>query len=166
DLPSLFKELFRVLKPNGLLLFTTFGLDTLLELRQSWAAVDSKTHVHPFVDMHDMGDELLRAKFSDPVMDMEMLQVTYSDVLLIMKDLKALGAHNMSMTRNLGLTGKDRLKACISAYEKFRDMDGQLPVSYEVVYGHAWKPKTSLNSEFRISVDKIKRVNSNESDAE
>lgn len=134
-----FREFHRVLRPGGLLLFSSFGPDTLKELRSSWAEVDSTPHVNRFPDMHDVGDALVRTGFAEPVMDMEMLTLTYPDVMAIMRDLKSIGAHNVNQGRARGLTGKAGLQRMRTAYETFRQPDGRLPVSYEVVYGHAWQ---------------------------
>lgn len=140
NLERTFTELRRVLRPGGLLLFSTLGPDTLKELRASWAAADGRTHVNAFIDMHDVGDSLLRARFAEPVMDMEQLTLTYADARDLMRDLKTLGAHNVTAGRAHGLTGKGRLKAVVTAYEGFRS-EGVLPATYEVVYGHAWVPE-------------------------
>lgn len=137
DLDRTFAEVRRVLKPDGLFMFSTLGPDTLKELRQSWQSVDANVHVHTFIDMHDVGDALLRTQFADPVMDMETITLTYKDARTLMHDLKALGAHNASANRNKGLTGRCRLKSMLEAYEQFR-RDGVLPATYEVVYGQAW----------------------------
>lgn len=139
DLDSAFAEMRRVLRPGGLLLFSSLGPDTLKELRASWAAADGRTHVNAFMDMHDVGDALLRARFAEPVMDMETLTLTYADARGLMRDLKTLGAHNVTAGRAHGLTGKGRLNAMLAAYEGLR-RDGVLPATYEVVYGHAWVP--------------------------
>jgi len=139
DLPGAFAEFLRVLRPGGLLMFSTFGPDTLAELRAAWAAVDGHSHVSRFVDMHDLGDLLVGTRFAEPVMDCERLTVTYATVDDLMRDLKTLGAHNVTAGRARGLTGRRRLDAMRAAYERFRT-DGRLPASYEVVYGHAWGP--------------------------
>jgi malonyl-CoA O-methyltransferase len=138
DLDRVFAEFQRVLKPEGVLLFSTLGPDTLIELRRSWAAADGYNHINTFLDMHDIGDALMRARLADPVMDVERLTLTYPDVGGLMRDLKVLGAHNVTFGRARGLTGKGRLQTMQSAYEPFRHPDGLLPVSCEVVYGHAW----------------------------
>lgn len=144
DLPKVFKEFKRVLAPGGLLLFSSFGPDTLTELRQSWAEVDDLAHVNAFADLHDVGDALVQTGFLDPVMDMEMLTVTYKDVKTVMKDLKQIGAHNVMQGRSHNITGKNKLQKMIKAYEHFR-IEGLLPVSHEIVYGHAWVPETKNN---------------------
>ena len=87
-----FAEVRRVLKPEGLFAFSTFGPDTLMELCAAWAAVDEYHHVHPFMDMHDVGDALVRAGLMGPVLDVERVQLTYSDVMGLMQDLKGIGA--------------------------------------------------------------------------
>ncbi|HFD91708.1 MAG TPA: malonyl-[acyl-carrier protein] O-methyltransferase BioC [Gammaproteobacteria bacterium] len=138
DLDLAFRELRRVLRPGGLLMFTTFGPDTLKELRASWQAADGFTHVNAFTDMHDIGDALLRCGFADPVMDMETLTVTYPHVRALMDDLKAIGARNFTAGRPRGLTGRERLRKMTAAYEALRE-NGVLPATYEVVYGHCWK---------------------------
>jgi len=146
DLDRTFAECRRVLKPNGLLMFTSLGPDTLKELRQSWQRVDSTVHVHTFIDMHDVGDALLRARLADPVMDMETITLTYQDVHTLMRDLKTLGAHNASPERTRSLTGKSRFLAMFAAYEQYR-VNGLLPATYEVVYGQAWAPADKSRAE-------------------
>lgn len=160
DLENTFREIKRVLKPGGVLLYTTLGPDTLKELRTSWAAVDERVHVNTFIDMHDIGDAMLRAKLAEPVMDMEMLTMTYEDALILMRDLKTLGAHNVNPGRNQGLTSGKKIKAVTKAYEQFRMSDGLLPASYEVVYGHAWRAEkeseqTYPPGEFAVSLDHL-----------
>lgn len=140
DLPAVFGEFVQVLKPNGLLMFATFGPDTLKELRASWGRVDGFTHASQFVDMHDVGDALLQAGFRDPVVDMETITLTYTEVRGLLRDLKGIGANNATSGRNHGLTGKARLQAFLQAYEYFRQENGLYPATYEVVYGHAWAP--------------------------
>jgi malonyl-CoA O-methyltransferase len=140
DLDRTFRECYRVLKPGGLLMFSTLGPDTLKELRASWLAVDDYAHVNKFIDMHDIGDAMVKVQLSDPVMDVESIIMTYPDVYKLMRDLKTLGAHNVNTGRIHGLTGKGRLKTMIESYETYRK-DDQLPATYEIVYGHAWVPE-------------------------
>ncbi len=135
-----FAEMQRVLQPGGLFMFSTFGPDTLKELRQAYAGTDGYSHVHRFIDMHDLGDMLVATGFATPVMDMEQISVTYSDVTSLMRDLKSIGAHNVTCGRRQGLTGKSQLQAVTRNYEQFRRA-GRLPATFEVVYGHAWKPE-------------------------
>jgi malonyl-CoA O-methyltransferase len=96
--------------------------------------------VHRFIDMHDIGDMLVRSGFADPVMDMENLTLTYAAVRDLMRDLKAIGAGNAARGRPAGLSGKALLAAVERNYETLR-RDGRLPATFEVVYGHAWKPQ-------------------------
>jgi malonyl-CoA O-methyltransferase len=139
DLARTFAECARVLRPGGLLLFSTFGPDTLKELRAAWSTVDGHPHVSGFIDMHDIGDTLLRARLADPVMDAERLTLTYERVADLMRDLKQLGASNAANARPRGLTGRRRLAAVEAAYEAQRAA-GRLPATYEVVYGLGWAP--------------------------
>jgi malonyl-CoA O-methyltransferase len=155
DLGQTFRELLRVLKPGGLLMFTTFGPDTLKELRAAWSEVDGDTHVSGFPDMHDVGDALVHARFGDPVIDVDRMTLTYDGVGRLMRDLKLLGAHNVTRGRPRGLTGKGRLRAMEAAYEQFR-RGGKLPASYEVVYGHAWAPEQRQEAGVvQVPVDRI-----------
>lgn len=147
-----FAEMHRVLGSGGLALFSTFGPDTLKELRASFQGVDRHTHVHRFVDLHDVGDMLVACGFADPVMDMEVITLTYDDVMGLMRDLKAIGAHNVSLGRPAGLTGKSLLARVTRNYEVFR-RDGKLPATFEVIYGHAWKPQPRVSSTGRPVID-------------
>lgn len=156
DLPTAFAELRRVLRPNGLLMFTSFGPDTLHELRAAWAAADGgrDAHVGTFIDLHDVGDALVRAGFADPVMDAERITLTYRSTRALMADLKALGAHNVLAGRPRGLTGRHRLAAVEAAYEAQR-RDGRLPATWEVVYGHAWAPAASARAPQQRTADGV-----------
>jgi malonyl-CoA O-methyltransferase len=157
-----FAELRRVLKPNGVLLFSSFGPDTLRELRNAWAVVDQHTHVNRFIDMHDLGDAMMRAGLAEPVLDIERFTLTYADAMTLMRELKAIGAHNVTAGRRHGLTGRTALKQMLAAYETQR-RDGSLPASYEVVYGQAWgndrpaKHQHDLPDEVHVPISKIGR---------
>lgn len=158
-----FDELRRVMRPGGLVLFTTFGPDTLKELRESWAVANGHTHVHRFDDMHHIGDELVQAGFHDPVMDCETLTVRYPEARDLMRDLKAIGAHNAGTDRPRGLTGRRRFRHVLDHYERFRD-DGMLPATWEVVYGHALAPeegqprRTEGGQEASFSVENLRKT--------
>lgn len=153
-----FGEIRRVLRPGGLLLFTTFGPDTLKELRAAWRAADGATHVSRFIDMHDLGDALVRAGLAEPVMDVEHLTLTYADLRGLMRDLKTMGARNATAGRSRGLTGRRRLAAVEAHYETLR-RDGRLPATWEVVYGHAWagQPRSGGPQETAVPVTNIGR---------
>jgi malonyl-CoA O-methyltransferase len=137
DLETTLKDFHRVLAPGGLLIFATFGPDTLKELRTAFAAVDDAPHVNRFIDLHDIGDMLIHAGFASPVMEMEMLTLTYDDLKSMMRDLKGIGAHNAAAARKRGLLGKTAWARLEQAYEAQR-REGRLPATFEVVYGHAW----------------------------
>lgn len=143
DLDLACREMHRVLRPQGLLMFSTFGPDTLMELRAATSADPAHTHVSRFFDMHDIGDALVRAGFAAPVLDVERFTLTYDDVLALMRDLKVIGAHNATAGRPRGLEGRSFLRRVTENYERFR-RDGKLPATYEVVYGHAWRGASPL----------------------
>ena len=132
---ALFREIERVLKPVGYFIFSTMGPDTLHELRNSWQSVDNAQHVNTFADMHDVGDDLLRVGFVDPVMTNERLMVTYASLRALMKDLKASGVGIIDPEPRRGLFGKQAWQQLQRQYEKRRLADSQLPVTYEVIYG-------------------------------
>ena len=161
DPDAVFRECRRILRPGGLFLFTTFGPDTLKELRAAWRSVDPGLHVHEFLDMHDLGDALVRARFADPVMDVERLTLTYAEVPAVLRDLKAIGAHNAASARRSTLTGKTQFARFVQAYETFRSSDGRLPASYETVFGHAWAPLAEKQAQSEgqavISLEHLRR---------
>ena len=138
DLDKTFQGFHASLAPNGLLLFASFGPDTLKEIRQSWEQVDQLPHTSDFADMHEIGDSLLQAGFIDPVTDMEMITMTYANVRQLMRDIKQIGASNSQSNRQKGLMGKQKLTAFEQAYEQFKTVDGLYPASWEIIYGHAW----------------------------
>jgi len=152
-----FAEIQRVLRPDGLLMFTTLGPDTLRELRQAWAEVDDYPHVNMFYDMHDVGEAMMEAGLAEPVLDTDRYTLTYDSAMGLMKDLKTLGARNVNSGRRRGLTGKQTINDVATAYEQFR-RDDVLPATYEVVYGHAWGgqiKQQQLDGEVRISINQI-----------
>ena len=130
-------EARRVLKASGFFAFGTFGPDTLSELRSAWAQADGYNHVNRFSDMHEIGDALVHAGLTEPVLDVDRIEVGYPDVLTLMRDLKAIGAHNVTAGRSRSLAGRQRLARVQRAYEGFR-RDAQLPATYEVLYGASW----------------------------
>jgi len=138
DVSRALAEFRRVLRPGGLVLFSTFGPDTLRELRAAFAAVDGEPHVNRFIDMHDIGDALMHAGFVHPVMEMEYITLTYTDLSGLLREIKAMGAHTVLDGRRAGLFGKTAWQGLQAAYETHRRADGRLPATWEVVYGHAW----------------------------
>ena len=139
DLASLFGECMRVLKPGGFMVFSSFGPDTLMELRAAWAEADQRAHVGRFLDMHDVGDAMLAAGLRDPVLDVFRYTLTYSEPRKLLQELQGLGATNADRQRERGLTGKSRYQRMLAAYEAMR-VDGRIPATWEVVSAHAWGP--------------------------
>lgn len=161
DLAGPLAEVRRVLSPGGLFACSTFGPDTLHELRAAWSAVDGDSHVNRFLDLHDVGDALVRAGFAEPVLDVERVVLTYADTTALMRDLKAIGAHNATRGRPRGLTSRARMEKMRTAYERFR-RDGRVPASFEIVYATAWAGTERTTApvsggEARIAVDAIRR---------
>ena len=140
DLDAAFDGFRRVMRADGRLVFSTFGPDTLHELRLAYAEVDSASHVSRFLDIHQVGDALLAAGFRDPVLEREVFTLTYADALTLMRELRAIGATHADPARPRGLAGKQHLKDVIAAYEGFRE-EGRLPATYEVVYAIARAPE-------------------------
>ena len=165
DLDVVFAEVRRVLTPEGFFAFSSFGPSTLQELRSAWAQADSDgeaaTHVNQFIDMHDVGDALVRSGLMEPVLDVDRLQLTYTDTTALMRDLKTIGARNATAGRSRSLTGKSRLTRLAAAYETFRK-EGRLPATYEVVYGATWgaagRPAVpAVHGEARIPPGSLRR---------
>jgi malonyl-CoA O-methyltransferase len=158
DIACCFAEVERILAPGGVFLFSTLGVDTLKECRQSWQAVDNHIHVHPFFDMHDVGDALMQTHFSAPVMDVEYITLMFQSVKQFAKQLKGLGVHNSHQQRMQGLTSRARWQQFEAHYEQCREADG-LPATYEVIYGIAWKPTQPKRSHTlgEVRLDHIKR---------
>lgn len=141
DLPAVFAGFRRVLKPGGLLVCSTFGPETLIELRDAFAQADSSPHVSRFAQIAQFGDALMMAGFRDPVLDRDLFTLTYDDLPALMRELKAIGATNALTSRRHTLTGRGRFSAAREAYEPLRQPDGKLPSSWEVIYAHAWAPE-------------------------
>lgn len=139
---AVFTEWRRVLRTDGLLMFSCFGPDTLLELRQAFAQLDQLPHTLPFVDMHDFGDMLVNSGFSTPVMDMEKLTLTYTDIDKMLADVRALGG-NPLLTRRMSMLGKQAYRHLRATIEASRNHEGKIPLTFEVIYGHAFRPVTT-----------------------
>ena len=159
DLDVVLAEFRRVLAPGGLLTFTTLGPDTLRELRAAWSAADCHTHVNQFLDMHDIGDALVRAGLTAPVLDVDRYTLSYEDVFRLAQDLQAIGARNATAGRPKGLTTPRRFGAMRAAYERYR-IDGRLAATYEVVFAQAWAPDTPRRTgaeDTHVSLAELKR---------
>lgn len=160
DPDAVFAEIRRVLQPGGLLTFATLGPDTLRELRAGWRTIDLHPHVHRFIDMHDLGDALVRAGLAEPVMDTERLTVTYPHLDALLRELRATGSSNLADGRSRGLTPKGQLESLRQAFRPASEQ-GALPVSVEVVYGHAWagelRARPRPGGEVRVPISSLTR---------
>jgi malonyl-CoA O-methyltransferase len=148
------REAARTLSVNGLFMFSTLGPDTLVELRNAFVeagitpAQKSAWRVKRFIDLHDLGDVLVKTGFTTPVMDMERITLTYENLDGLFADLRASGAVNAMLGRPRGLLGRALLARVRAAYEKYRARrgDARLPATFEVIYGHAWKGSPKRNA--------------------
>lgn len=167
DLDAVFAEIARVLKPGGALIFSTFGPDTLLELRESWSVSDAPgNHVNHFFDAPSLGTALMHAGLAEPVLDVDRIVTGYGDVLSLMRELKSIGAHNVTRGRARGLMGRKRLAAMTQAYETLR-RDGKLPATWEVIHAICWgtaggaRHAHGLSNEALISPSAIRKRGQN-----
>jgi len=128
----------RLLRPQMLVMFSTFGPGSLRELREAVEAAELGTHMPEFVDMHDYGDLLLRNGFFDPVMDQEIITLTYRHAEKLLADVQTLGG-NPSLQRRSGLVGRQWRQRLLEQLEKQRHMDGTIHLTIEIAYGHAWR---------------------------
>ena len=140
DLPAVFAGFRRVLKPGGMLVVSTFGPDTLYELRVAFAEADAVPHVSPFASIAQFGDALIASGFRNPVLDRDDLVTRYDDLPALMRELRAIGATNALHARRHTLTGKARFAAAANAYESFRNSD-RLPATWEIISALAWAPE-------------------------
>jgi len=166
DLNIVVKEVKRVLRPNGLFIFSSLGPDSFDELRESWSQVDEHARTHLFIDMHDVGDLLLHHGLLDPVVEAEPVMLTYSSVDNLLQEIKSAGMQNALTQRLKGLTTPRKLSAIKSAYRRHLTKDQKFPITIEFVYGHAWMPDLSglsrqmESGEHVFSIDDITKTSS------
>jgi malonyl-CoA O-methyltransferase len=161
DPQAFLKEIARVLDPQGVLLLTTLGLDTLKECRSAFAACDQSVHVHDFFDMHDVGDQILALGFTDPVVDTQYLTVNYKNVEQLFDDLRACGKNNAHPDRQRGLMGKNKWKKMLDAYAEMKiEGSDKIPGTYEIIFGHAWgvRVQSVENGETSISLSAMEKM--------
>ncbi len=166
DMFKTLAECRRILKKDGLLLFSTVGPDTLKELHTAFLTAEEKWHVHAFMDMHHIGDELVRLQFFEPVMDMEILQLRYESLRDLFEDLKNSGTANAWPARSRGLQGKVAWQKMLAHYASLQQ-DNLYPVTIECVYGQAWVagPRLAVlnnNNEATFSLDDLQVLNRSE----
>jgi malonyl-CoA O-methyltransferase len=140
DLPAALSEFRRVLREDGLLLFSSFGPDTLIELREAYLqAGERQPPLSPFAAIQQVGDAMIAAGFRNPVLDRDQFTLTYAEVMALLRELRAIGAGDARVQRPRGLGGKSRQSRMIAAYETLRH-DGRLPSTWEVITAMAWAP--------------------------
>ena len=161
DVDGVFRQTARTLTPHGLFMFTTLGPDTLREVRAAFAGTDRYTHVHRFIDMHDLGDALMRTGFAEPVMDTERLVVTYPNPEALLEELRATGSVNVARDRRKSLFGRRRFQDAVAYLASLREAN-VIPITLEVVYGHAWKgvrpARRSPPGEVRVPISHLART--------
>jgi len=150
---AVFSEVARVLKPGGAFLFSSLGPDTLLEYRQRWAAVDEYPHVSGLIDMHDLGDAMLKSGLADPVLDRDELNLDYPSIAALENELQVFGLANTAHGRRKGLISPKKVS-------NVRNIESRFTVGLELVHGHAWKsefsPKRhSSNDEYKFPVSEL-----------
>jgi malonyl-CoA O-methyltransferase len=162
DPDAVLAEARRVLRYPGLFIFSTLGPDTLREFRSAWPLADSHSHTLDFADMHNLGDALVRAGFAEPVVDVERLTITYPDISCLVAELRHVGAADLGPRRRSTLTGRRRWAAMTEAYDRQRNDAGALPVTVEVIYGHAWSGdpggrRHGPEGEFEVPIERLQR---------
>lgn len=148
SLPLVFNELNRIMCNEGCLMFTTLGPDTFIELKQTWQQVHAFRHTNDFIDMHDIVDMLVASCLLDPVIDREVLTLQYPDLQTLLKSLQSQGVRNIHTKRNQGLTGKNAWALFEAAYKKLITTEAKYPLTYEVIYGQAWKGQKGVNETY------------------
>ena len=144
DQMAIMAEARRSLRFPGLFIFSTLGPQSFIEFREAWAEADNFTHIVPFTDMHDLGDSLVNVGFVEPVVDAELITVTYPSLPALHQDLRRVGSINAMESRNPGLTGRGSWERLCASYAKRRDRDGRLPATLEIIYGQAWSDGPGL----------------------
>lgn len=156
-------EWSRTLKVNGLMMFSTLGPDTLRELTGAYASAEKalgvapQRHIIEFVDMHDLGDMLVESGFEIPVMDQEVITITYKSPDSLLNDVRRWGAYPVSPAPRAD--ARALREAVHAELEARRREDGTIPLTFEVIYGHAWKavPRTNAEGHGIIRLEDIGR---------
>jgi malonyl-CoA O-methyltransferase len=151
-----FPEWKRVLRVDGLLMFSCFGPDTLTELRAAAADALPQARPMPFVDMHDFGDMMVASGFATPVMDVERLTLTFAEPRELLEEVRALGG-NPRDDRAAALPSGRQAKRLLDALADRRNADGRIPLTFEIAYGHAWKPAPKTAGVSSISVESLRQ---------
>lgn len=155
DPAAMFTEVARVLRKGGVFAFATLGPDSLLEIRRAWSRVDDNAHVNHFMDMHDLGDGLMHAGLTDPVLDVDRLSVSYDSTEKLFADLTAVGGRNALRQRNRSLVGKHHFRQMTDELQS-SGTDGRITLNLELIFGHCWGTGRKIDTaDYRIDADKI-----------
>ncbi len=159
QLSTLLQAWQRALAVDGFLMFSCLGPDSFVELRPLYAREGWGEPAPPWIDMHDIGDELVQAGFADPVMDQELLTLTWTSPERLLDDLRQLGG-NVSPQRFPGLRGRNWRGRLVQRLESLRGADGLLRTRVELIYGHAFKPapRARLAAETAVSLDDMRAM--------
>lgn len=155
--PALMQRWQQMLTRGGFLMFSCLGPDTVRELTSVYVQLRWPSPTIAFVDMHDLGDMLVRAGFADPVMDQERLTVHWNSAEALCRDLRLLGG-NVSPDRFPGLRTPRWLRQMHSALEPLRDGSGRYALTFEIVYGHAFKGEATASAatETQVSLEEMR----------
>jgi len=148
-------EIKRVLSKNGLFIFSTLGPDSFANVKTAWSKIDNFEHINKFIDMHIIGDQLLNAGLSDPILDSDRLIIKYEDINAFFKDITASGSRNCLRNRNHGLTGKNKFNSFKEYLEKLKN-NNCFNIELELIYGHAWSGAAQTTpNEYSVDISMI-----------
>lgn len=161
DCRKILKEILRILRPGGLLVFSSLGPDSLQEIRRSWANIDDDPHVKTFLDIHDVGDSLLAEGFVEPILEIENFQFNFSDTQKMFAELRGLGFRNEDSQRFSFLTSKRRWQRFLEQLLLLKQ-NQKIPLTFEIILAHAWKPEQEkvkhkkVRGEISIPISQLK----------
>lgn len=159
DPQALLAQWHQALKVDGFLMFSCLGPDTARELRALYAQLGWPAAGHELTDMHDWGDMLVQTGFAEPVMDMERIELTFETPQRLLQELRELG-RNLHPARFPGLRGRGWREQLHAALGRLADpaQDGRLKLSFEIIYGHAFRPpgRIPVGGETRFSVEELR----------
>ncbi|MFC6674187.1 methyltransferase domain-containing protein [Marinobacterium aestuariivivens] len=142
---ALFRHIHRALQPGGVMVFSTLGPGSLQELKRAWQSVDDHQHVNDFIPVRELENAILGSGFATLELRRRRQVLHYPKLQRLTRELKGIGAHNLNDKRPSGLVSRAKLTRLISSYERYRNDNGLLPATYEVVYGVLRKSRLERN---------------------